>query len=172
MERTARHRRWLAVAAMLVTVGAVVTAVWLHHPAGRREGPQQSITEPAVIEAAASDSTRSQPAPQNAERLKLEELRAMSETFRNTTFLIAIRESGYLCNELVSVYGGVGDSTTWTAACREMLAYTVRVSHIGTLLVEPTVQYLDAVVPLPQQPPQQLQQQLQQQLEQQLPQPR
>jgi hypothetical protein len=170
MERTARPWRWLAVAAVLVTVGAVVTAVWLHYPAGRPEGPQQSVTEPAVVEAAASDATRSQPALQNAERVKLEELRAMSETFRNTSFLIAIRDSGYLCSDLVSVYGGVGDSTTWTAACREMLAYTVRVSHIGTLLVEPTVQYLDAVpgVPLPQQLPQQLQQQLQQQL----PQPR
>lgn len=156
MERTARPRRWLAVAAVLVTVGAVVTAVWLHYPAGRREGPQQSVTEPAVVEAAASDSTRSQPALQNAERVKLEELRAMSETFRNTTLLIAIREAGYLCSEVVSVYGGTGDSTTWTVSCREVLAYAVGVNHEGALRVEPTLQYLDGLLdgasqPAPQQ---------------------
>ena len=34
----------------------------------------------------------------------------MSETFRNTTFLIAIRDSGFVCNELLGVYGGVNDS--------------------------------------------------------------
>jgi hypothetical protein len=144
MERTARPWRSLAVAAVLVTVGAVVTAVWLHYPAGRRDGPGQSVTEPAVVEPATSDTARTQLGSQNAERAKLEELRAMSETFRNTTFLIAIRDAGYRCNELVNVYGGVGDSTTWTAACRELLAYTVRVSHAGTLLVEPTIHHLDA----------------------------
>ena len=147
MEQGARPWRWLATAAALVAAGAVVTAVWLHYPVGRRAGPQQSVTEPVPVASGASDATRSQPAPNDAERAKLEELRAMSETFRNTTFLIAIRDAGYRCSELVSVYGGIGDSTTWTAACREMLAYTVRVSHAGTLHVEPTMQYSDGLVP-------------------------
>ena len=38
---------------------------------------------------------------------KIRELEAMSETFRNTTFLIAIRDSGFVCNELLRVYGGL-----------------------------------------------------------------
>jgi hypothetical protein len=54
----------------------------------------------------------------------------------------------------VNVYGGVGDSTTWTAACRELLAYTVRVSQTGTLFVEPTLQYHDPIGPAVQPAPQ------------------
>jgi hypothetical protein len=126
-----------------------MTSIWLHYPAARRPEPPQSAAEPPAGEAVAS-----RPAPEpvtSAERAKLEELRAMSETFRNTTFLIAIRDAGYLCSEVVSVYGGIGDSTTWTVACREMLSYAVRVSHAGALLVEPTLQYSDGLVPPVQQ---------------------
>src|SRR5690242_16591331 len=57
--------------------------------------------------------------------VKIRELEAMSETYRNTTFVIAIRDAGYTCNELLRVYGGVDDSGKWTATCSEMLAYTV-----------------------------------------------
>jgi hypothetical protein len=151
MERVARPWRWLGIAAV-VAIGAVVTSVWLHFPDLARPETPQDATEPAVGETVAI-----RPAPEpvtSAERAKLEELRAMSETFRNTTFLIAIRDSGYLCSDLVSVYGGVGDSTTWTAACRELLAYTVRVSQTGTLLVEPTLQYHDPIGPSVQPAPQ------------------
>jgi len=109
----------------------------------------QGAAEPVTGETVVGGSRASEPIPDNPERAKLEELRAMSETFRNTTLLIAIREAGYLCSEVVSVYGGIGDSTTWTAACREMLAYTVRVSHVGDLLVEPTVHHVDAPGPAP-----------------------
>jgi hypothetical protein len=78
----------------------------------------------------------------------------MSETFRNTTFVIAIRDAGYVCNELLRVYGGVDDSGKWTATCSEMLAYTVGVAGNGALHVEPMLQYFDGVGPsvLPQEP--------------------
>ncbi len=144
MERVARPWRWLGIAAVVVAIGAVVTSVRLHDPTTLPPEPLPGAGEPVAREAAISDSTPSEPVAHDPERAKLEELRAMSETFRNTTFLIAIRDSGYLCSELVSVYGGIGDSTTWTAACREMLAYTVRVNYAGALHVEPTLQYLDA----------------------------
>src|SRR5262245_48379995 len=78
---------------------------------------------------------------------KIRELEAMSETFRNTSFLIAIRDSGYVCNELLRVYGGVDDSGKWTATCSEMLAYTVGVTSNGALRVEPMMQYFDGLTP-------------------------
>jgi len=92
---------------------------------------------------------------------KIRELEAMSETFRNTSFLIAIRDSGYVCNELLRVYGGVDDSGKWTATCSEMLAYTVGVTGSGSLRVEPMMQYFDGLAPatgpsdnsVPAQPP-------------------
>jgi hypothetical protein len=67
----------------------------------------------------------------------------MSETFRNTTFLIAIRDSGFVCNELLRVYGGIDASAKWMATCSEMHAYTVGVASTGTLHVEPALQYSD-----------------------------
>jgi len=86
--------------------------------------------------------------------VKIRELEAMSETFRNTTFVIAIRDAGYVCNELLRVYGGIDDSGKWTATCSEMLAYTVAVTANGALRVDPMLQYFDGTGPavLPQEP--------------------
>ena len=81
--------------------------------------------------------------------VKIRELEAMSETFRNTTFVIAIRDAGYVCNELLRVYGGIDDSGKWTATCSEMLAYTLGVMSNGDLHVEPMMQYFDAPGPAP-----------------------
>jgi hypothetical protein len=100
--------------------------------------------EPAVAELDADA------APASADSLadaKIRELEAMSETFRNTTFLIAIRDAGFVCHELLRVYGGVDDSAQWMATCSEMLAYTVAVARDGTLRVEPFLQYFDGVAP-------------------------
>ncbi|HEX7238179.1 MAG TPA: hypothetical protein VF405_14515 [Gammaproteobacteria bacterium] len=76
---------------------------------------------------------------------KIRELEAMSETFRNTTFVIAIRDAGYTCNELLRVYGGFEESGKWTATCSQMLAYTVGVTVNGALRVEPMNVYWDGV---------------------------
>jgi hypothetical protein len=76
---------------------------------------------------------------------KVRELNAMSETFRNTTFLIAIRDGGFVCNELLRVSGGLDDSPKWMATCSETLAYTIGVTSNGTLRVEPFLQYFDGV---------------------------
>lgn len=78
---------------------------------------------------------------------KQRELEAMSETFRNTTFLIAIRDAGFACNELLRVSGGLDGAPKWMATCSEMLAYTVALTSNGTLHVEPTMQYWDGTVP-------------------------
>jgi hypothetical protein len=78
---------------------------------------------------------------------KVRELEAMSETFRNTTFLIAIRDSGFVCNELLRVYGGIDASAKWMATCSEMHAYSVGVASTGQLQVAPTLQYFDGQWP-------------------------
>jgi len=156
MQRAAHPWRWLGVAAVVVAIGAVVTSGLLHYPAAPPLEPLQGVTDPVAAGAVGSASTPSEVVAHNPERAKLDELRAMSETFRNTTLLIAIREAGYLCSEVVNVYGGIGDSTTWTVSCREVLAYAVGVNHEGALRVEPTLQYLDGLLdgvsrPAPQQ---------------------
>ena len=97
--------------------------------------PAQRVNVPALAHAAPA-------------AVKIRELEAMSETYRNTTFVIAIRDAGYTCNELLRVYGGIDDSGKWTATCSEMLAYTLGVTAAGALHVDPLLQYFDAQSPV------------------------
>jgi hypothetical protein len=105
--------------------------------------------EPLTI--AVSDTPRpraGEPAPQDdgPAVAKVRELEALSETYRNTTFVIAIRDAGYTCNELLRVYG-IDDSGKWTVTCTELLAYTIGVTGMGELRVEPMPPYFDGLAP-------------------------
>lgn len=63
---------------------------------------------------------------------------AMSLTFRNTSFLIAIRDAGYQCAELLDVNsGGGGDNAPWRVTCAGAIAYLVGVGAAGGLDVAP-----------------------------------
>ena len=106
-----------------------------------RAAPSIETTTEPTAQTKASDASETPAAA------KLRELVAMSETYRNTTFLIAIRDSGFVCNELLGVYGGVNDSLTWTATCSQLLAYTVRIASAGNLHVEPMLEHSDGLGP-------------------------
>jgi len=105
--------------------------------------------EPLTIAVSDAPAPRAAPDPHRdaLSVAKIRELEAMSETFRNTTFVIAIRDAGYVCNELLRVYGGIDDSGKWTATCSEMLSYTVAVASNGALHVDPMLQYFDGLTP-------------------------
>jgi hypothetical protein len=138
---------WIA---SVIAVAAVIVAgalVLLARAPSDEPSVAASSDEPLTI--AISDTpTPSQAgrAPDNDEAAaKVRELEAMSETYRNTTFVIAIRDAGYTCNELLRVSGGLDDSPKWLATCSETLAYTIVVASNGTLHVEPFEQYFDGV---------------------------
>lgn len=141
-----------AIAAVLFVGGRPPTDDPL--PSSQREAPAPKDTRSYATAAA----TYALP-PAEA---KLRELNAQSETYRNTTFLIAIRDAGFVCNELLRVYGSLDDAPKWMATCSEMLSYTVSVASNGTLHVEPMMQYFDGPVlriqsnDAPAVPPQQL----------------
>jgi hypothetical protein len=136
-------------AATVIVVGALVL---LARAPSDDAPPAARSDEPLTI--AVNDK---RPAPAETPALvhdapaavKIRELEAMSETYRNTTFVIAIRDAGYVCNELLRVYGGIDDSGKWTATCSEMLAYTLGVMANGDLHVEPMMQYFDSPTPFP-----------------------
>jgi hypothetical protein len=139
--------RIVAASAVLVAAGLVVLA-----RAPTMQLPVSAVApsaSPTTDEAEPSASPNREPfaAGETPAAAKLRELAEMSETFRNTTFLIAIRDSGFVCHELLGAYGGVNNSTTWTATCSQMLAYTVSVASTGALHVEPMLQHLDQVSP-------------------------
>jgi hypothetical protein len=136
----------------LVTAAVAAAAFWLAR--GGQE-PQPTATPNRADGPATGDATRAaavEPRPVPAEGAaaeKLRELQASSETFRNTTFLIAIRDAGFVCAELLGVYGGVNNSQTWTATCADMLAYTVSVTDDGSIGVDPMLLHLDSTPPRP-----------------------
>jgi hypothetical protein len=134
----------------IVAVVAVVLAakVWL--------GGDRPVVAPA--QAPPSVSTphdrvpAAAPAPATSASRKLAELRAMSPTFLGSTLLIAIRDAGFVCDDVVGVEQIDPDSSAWRARCRDLMAYIVRVTGSGALAVEPTLDYFDAIAPSPQAP--------------------
>jgi hypothetical protein len=61
-----------------------------------------------------------------------------SETFRNTTLLIAIRDAGYWCDDVVDATQGADDMPAWRVSCAEARAYIVSLGPSGKLRVDPT----------------------------------
>jgi len=139
--------RAIAPAAAIVAAGVVLLLAW-----GPTDELAVSLPEPTPPAEDRATAPRAHVEPAASPRdtaaiAKARELEAMSETFRNTTFLIAIRDAGFVCYELLRVYGGIDTSAKWMATCSEMLAYTVSVASTGELQVAPMLQYFDGVTP-------------------------
>jgi hypothetical protein len=129
----------LVVALGVAAAVAAGVAWWLGEPAEVAKPPEQPRV-PAHAEVATAPAPVDAPASR-----KLHELRAMSESVRNSTFVIAIRAAGFMCEDVVDVYAGA-DAPTWRARCRDSRAYFVRVADAGELAVEPTLDYFDSVI--------------------------
>jgi len=130
----------LAVALGVAAAAVAGAAWWLHEPAGVATKPEQ----PRVLAQAEIPSAPA--AAESPASRKLDELRTMSESVRNSTFVIAIRAAGFMCEDVVDVYAGA-DAPAWRARCRDSRAYYVRIADAGELAVEPTLDYFDAVTP-------------------------
>jgi hypothetical protein len=138
--------RSLAVAAVLVATAAVLLTRGGLPDDAPLAAPDAADATLTPFATSASDAPRAD-ASETPAAAKLRDLNALSETYRNTTFLISIRDAGFVCNELRNVYGGVNDSMTWTATCSDLLAYTVRIASAGTLHVEPMLEHADSLGP-------------------------
>ena len=139
--------RAIAAAAVIAAAGLVLLT---RAPSDEPRVAVSDTSSPPTQTETLSPTARAEPPPAPDDTRaadKTRELEAMSETFRNTTFLIAIRDSGFVCNELLRVYGGIDASAKWMATCSEMHAYTVGVASTGTLHVEPALQYFDGQRP-------------------------
>jgi hypothetical protein len=72
-----------------------------------------------------------------AEQRQLE-LASMSSSFRNETFLVAIRDAGYRCVHFLEVIPrDLSDSGFWLMRCDDYRSYLVGVDDVGELVVEP-----------------------------------
>jgi len=130
----------LAVALGVAAAAVAGAAWWLREPAKPAPTPER----PRVL---ANAEAVAPPLPAPVASLasrKRDELLAMSESVRNSTFVVAIRAAGFMCEDVVDVYEAV-DVPAWRARCRDSHAYYVRVADAGDLTVEPTLDYFDGV---------------------------
>jgi hypothetical protein len=104
------------------------------------EGASQSIPYPAPGSAGDVRGADADDAASSA--IKTTGLDEMSESYRNATLLIAIRDAGFVCADVVAAHNTGGG--VWTASCRDMLGYQITASVTGDLSVEPMPRYLDA----------------------------
>jgi hypothetical protein len=74
------------------------------------------------------------------------DLRGASETFRNSTLLIAIRRAGFYCADVISARESV--EGVWVAGCSDIIGYIVTLRDSERFDVHP-VPYGDSVTPLP-----------------------
>ena len=133
----------IAVAAVIVA-GALVLLARAPSEEPSLDAPSSERLTIAISDGPAPSAAA--PAANDQAAAKVRELEAMSETYRNTTFVIAIRDAGHTCNQLLRVYG-IDDSGKWTVTCTELLGYTVGVTADGALRVEPMMPYFDGLTP-------------------------
>lgn len=92
-----------------------------------------------IVESDARDAVR------RGERLG--NLAEMSESFRNTTFLIAIRDAGFVCDDVVAAHQT--DADIWMASCRDLgISYKIDVSETDELVVRPVASLFDGLQPI------------------------
>lgn len=72
-------------------------------------------------------------------------LAAMSETFRHTSLLIAIREAGFVCDAVTAAHQ-TGERL-WMVSCGDMRGYEVSVTAQGELSTQPALHYFDGLQP-------------------------
>jgi hypothetical protein len=143
------------VAALIVGGAAALGLIALYRGAGREAAPTADAAHAAhelalSTRSASPDDVRSghsapgtpatAPAgPSSSEQAlaRQADLRGASESFRNSTLLIAIRESGFVCNDLMSADQSADSFGGWRVACRGALTYFVAVGASGELVVQP-----------------------------------
>ena len=141
-----RHRTLIA-GALGVALIASVYVITRRAPISRLSDLAEPI-DAAVVQGS-SDITKSEPLSDSSstgrERVAIE-VRAMSPTFRNSTFLIAIRRAGYYCDDIVSASESAEGG--WVASCANKGGYTLSVRAIDEFDVRPIGHYLDGIAPV------------------------
>ena len=133
-----RRKRLIGSTLALLAVVAIAVVVI------RRERPA-TATHPRTTRSHGSTpavaAVPAIPSAGSAAQAAQESLLASSETFRNTTLLVAIRDAGFLCAEVLSAQQVGDQGSGWRVGCPAALAYSVIVAESGRLTVKPVAQW-------------------------------
>jgi hypothetical protein len=131
--------------AVVVGVGAAILVAGfpaLLHVEGRRE-PSEHVLEPVPSRATVGVEVRN-PVVENSgaasSPTNAVPLRELSPSFRHSTFLVAIRNAGFYCDDVVAAQE-TGEGI-WIANCTDTRAYRLSARLTDALRVEPI--YYDA----------------------------
>jgi hypothetical protein len=131
----------------LVAVLAVVLIGSVYFGARREPAEPPAVPQSHVGVAAQPSDVSVNGVAEDAEptSVALLDLHAMSETFRHSTLLVAIRDAGFVCDDVVAA-SRTGEGL-WIASCRDMRGYKITASGSEALVVEPIAHYFDNVDP-------------------------
>jgi hypothetical protein len=141
-----RHRAVTAGALGSALLASLYWASWRGPaqvpPDRAKSGDNARVQAPSIV----ADAVRVTGDNTAAERAA-SELRAMSQSFRNSSLLIAIRRAGFYCDDVVSA----SESTdgVWLASCADKLGYTLSVQDVDRFDVRPVAHYFDSLTPVP-----------------------
>ena len=143
MRGVMRHRTLIAG---ILGVALVVSAYLIarHTTVSGFAEPDKPRANP-VIHPVSVAETEPVPNVNLASERAVAELRAMSPTFRNSTFLITIRRAGYYRDAVVSATESAEGG--WVASCGDKGGYTLSVRTSDGFEVRPIGSYLDGIAP-------------------------
>ncbi len=146
-------------ALLLVATTVLIVTLYLLMSGNRADADRAAITV-GEADAAASEQTAAplsgegDEAPpdiheqRSAREQTLTELANTSESFRNTTLLLAIHDAGFVC-EVVAEAIDIGSPVEgWRVECPRAYVYSVGVGLAGELEVAPTLSSFDSIVPV------------------------
>jgi hypothetical protein len=108
------------------------------HTAASIEPPAADVdghVEPPLADAR-SDAESGTRADGTAEEEREQELLAMSESYRSTTILDAIRDGGFTCSNMTRIRDAGPGIAAWWVSCEDGLAYWVGVGTDGRLAID------------------------------------
>lgn len=141
--------RSIAVAVVLVVVlsASLYLGIRARAPEGRPERVEQSGGEVVDKASAGGEARPAADGSPSREDAAATEIRNASLTFRNSTFLVAIRRAGFYCDDVVAAHESADG--VWVASCADRSGYTLSVRDVNEFDVLPIRHYYDGLVPLP-----------------------
>jgi len=128
----------IAGSVVAVVAGVIAVSTRTEAPRERADAAPVAFPEHAAAETrrpgvdSRADGDNRQPA-----------LRKMSQSFRHSTFLVAIRSAGFYCDDVIESRESVED--VWVASCRDLGGYKINVRGTESVHVEPIPHNVDAV---------------------------
>ena len=134
-----RHRTLIAGSVVAVLAGIVAISTGIDAPRER-----VGVAPPAQSEHAAAEAIRPRMDAQRSNGDNREPgLREASQSFRHTTFLVAIRHAGFYCDDVIESHESAED--VWVVGCRDLGGYKISVRGMEVVHAEPMPHNVDAV---------------------------